>query len=119
MRRSPLLFTALLGWATCFGQAQQDTAAPKLPPHIRLVPELKTTPQQRPVRPREQPNAPTVNERAAKCAHIITYVPSPKIDPGFVIGGGKNFGKDSTDKMNIGTPMPVCPEDVRKLPDVK
>ena len=119
MRRSPLLCTVLLGCATCFGQAQQDTAAPKLPPHIRLVPELKTTPQQRPVAPREQPTAPTANVRPANCAHIITYVPSPKLDPNFVIGGGKNHGKDWTDKMNIGTPMPVCPEDVRKLPDPK
>jgi hypothetical protein len=97
------LFLAAALSSTCFAQDR------RLPDHVRLVPKF-VGPAPEPV---EQPKV-VAQDRTAqvRCAHIIAYKPDPNLDSKMIIGAGKPYAGS----MQVITPPPVCPEDVRELP---
>jgi hypothetical protein len=94
----------LLGLAT-LGCALGQTASPKLPPHVKLVPELRTGPAAPPTVVAQPTPAPP-----PRCGHIIVY--------------GSKAARDPDPKFTIPVPatksnmpviqgLPPCPENVR------
>jgi hypothetical protein len=55
----------------------------------------------------------TADKAPVRCAHMITFVPPKDLDKSMVIVPG---GRQPS--MKVTPPMPVCPEDVRQLPEL-